>query len=272
MGGTAVVVTFDPHPTKILRPESFSRLLTSTPHKLRILESLGLRYALVLRFDAALAAMSAGDFLHALAGAGRRLGAVVVGAGWRFGRGREGTVDWIRAEGARRGFRVVEMEPVRVGRAPVSSTRVREAIQRGDFVEAEQCLGRPYAILGTVVRGRGLGRHLGFPTANLAAHNEQFPPDGVYAVQVLLAGQRWRAVANIGWRPTLSSSSERVLEVHIAGWEGELYGHDLEVEFERFLRPERRFPSPAALAAQIARDLEAALRLEKRQSASTLPA
>ncbi|MCX7868744.1 MAG: riboflavin biosynthesis protein RibF, partial [Terrimicrobiaceae bacterium] len=271
-GGTPVAVTFHPHPTKVLRPAAFSRLLTSTPHKLRIIGGMGFGHALVIAFDQAFASTPAPAFIEALHRGAGRLEAVVVGCGWRFGKNREGTVDLIREMGARRGFRAVEIPAVSAGSALVSSTRIREAIREGRFEEAHLCLGRPYTILGTVVEGRKLGRSLGFPTANLSAHNEQFPPDGVYVGKVVLDGQPLRAVINIGFRPTFSGATERTLEVHIPGFHGSLYGRDLEVEFLRFLRPERKFASVGELAAQIARDVEAARQLENSPKDSTLPA
>lgn len=269
-GGTPVVVTFHPHPTKILRPQAYSRLLTSTPHKLRIIGDLGFAHALVIPFDEAFAHTPAADFLEALGRGARRLEAIVVGCGWRFGHRREGTVDLIRSVGGRMGFRALEIPAVHAGGGLVSSTRIREAIREGKFEEARLCLGRPYTILGTVVPGRRLGRKLGFPTANLSAHNEQFPPDGVYAGKALLPGQSLPAVINIGFRPTISEELERNLEVHIPDFEADLYGRDMEVEFSHFLRPEQKFASVEQLAHQIAKDVEAVRRLEKPGSAPIL--
>jgi len=269
VGGTAVVVTFHPHPTKILRPAAYSRLLTSTPHKLRIIGGMGFEHALVIPFDEAFARTPARAFLESLAVGARRLEAIVVGCGWRFGHLREGTVGLIREIGAQMRFRALEIPAVQGGGALVSSTRIREAIREGRFEEARLCLGRPYRILGTVVEGRKLGRTLGFPTANLSAHNEQFPPDGVYAGEVLLAGRRMRAVVNIGFRPTITSSSERTLEVHIPNFQADLYGCEMEVEFLCFLRPERKFADFGELAEQIARDVKALQQLEKTEDTPT---
>ena len=153
------------------------------------------------------------------------------------------------------GVSAVEMD----GRI-VSSTLIRQAVEAGDFADAARLLGRDYAILGTVVEGRRLGRTIGFPTANLSAHNEQFPPNGVYAVEVLRNGDApLLGVANIGVRPTVTEAGgERLLEVHIFDFDAPLYGTDLEIVFRHFLRPEQKFPSLDALRAQIARDAEEA--------------
>ncbi len=258
-GGSSVAVTFDPHPAKILRPAHAPRLLTSLPHKAQMIASMGFSWMLVIHFDAAFAATPPGAFLESLGASCRPLAEIVVGQGWVFGSGRRGSVDLIRSVGARLGFDAVEIPPVGAGGATVSSTRIRRAIENGDLETAALCLGRPYAILGTIVRGRGLGRSLGFPTANLSAHNEQFPPNGVYAVLARLpGGPSMPGVANIGVRPTLESSGARTLEVHLTDFDGDIYHQDLEVTFLRFLRPERKFAGPGELRDQIARDLKEA--------------
>ena len=152
----------------------------------------------------------------------------------------------------------MELEPVEVEGQIVSSTRIRKAIEEGDFAEARKCLGRDFTILGTVTQGRQVGRTIGFPTANLRAHNEQFPPDGVYAVDVRRGQEVIRGVANIGVRPTLEKAGERVLEVHLLDFAEDLYGEDLEVVFTRLIRAEKRFAGLEELKAQIAQDAAAA--------------
>lgn len=256
-GGTAAVLTFDPHPARILRPESAPHLLTSTPHKLRLIEALGCRYLFLQAFDAAFAAQAPEAFVGAMAKNGSLRG-ICVGQDWAFGRNRAGNVNLLRSLGEKYGFRTLEIPPVKVDGEPVSSTRIRQAVEAGDFSTARRFLGRDYTILGTVREGRRLGRELGFPTANLAAHNEQFPPDGVYAVHILLRGTWHGGVANIGVRPTVSAAAERALEVHIFGFEGTCYGEDMEVRFEGFLRPEQKFQGLEPLKAQIQEDAKRA--------------
>jgi len=255
IAGEAVVVTFDPHPAKILRPESAPRLLTSTTHKLRLMQELGVRNVLMLAFDAAFAAREATDFVSDLVQASRPLARICVGEGWTFGHGRAGDGSLLRRIGTVAGFATTEVTPVRVGDQLVSSTAIRHAVEAGDFETARLFLGREYSVLGTVTKGEGIGRQLGFPTANLAAHNEQFPPDGVYAVRARLGAREFDAVANIGTRPTVHAAAERLLEVHLLGDPGDIYGEDLEVVFTTFLRPEKKFPSLDALRDQIAADI-----------------
>jgi len=156
---------------------------------------------------------------------------------------------------------------VKVNGEVVSSTAIRKAVEEGNLVKATQMLGREYTIVGTVVRGEQLGRKLGFPTANLSAHSEQFPPNGVYAVEARLAGRLHRGVANLGFRPTVAAGKpERLLELHLFELEREIYGEEMEVRFLRYLRPEQKFPDVEALKAQIAADVRQA-----RESFSILP-
>ena len=259
-GGSTVVVTFDPHPVRVLRPEKSPRLLTSTPHKLRLIRALGVRHILVIPFDTAFAATPPDTFIRQLAAAAKPLREICVGHQWSFGKGRAGNLEMLARLGAEMGFEEVGVPAVEVDGRIVSSTLIRQAVEAGDLADAARLLGRDFTILGTVVEGMHLGRKLGFPTANLSAHNEQFPPNGVYAVDVLRNGDAVRrGVANIGVRPTIAEAGGgRLLEVHIFDFDETIYGADLEIVFRRFLRPEQKFPSLAALREQIARDVEAA--------------
>ena len=259
-GGSTVVVTFDPHPVRVLRPEKSPRLLTSTPHKLRLIRALGVRHILVIPFDTAFAATPPDTFIRQLAAAAKPLREICVGHQWSFGKGRAGNLEMLALLGAEMGFEEVGVPAVEVDGRIVSSTLIRQAVEAGDLADAARLLGRDFTILGTVVEGMHLGRKLGFPTANLSAHNEQFPPNGVYAVDVLRNGDAVRrGVANIGVRPTIAEAGGgRLLEVHIFDFDETIYGADLEIVFRRFLRPEQKFPSLAALREQIARDVEAA--------------
>jgi len=257
-GGTAVALTFDSHPSKILRPRQAARLLTSTRHKLRLMEELGISAVLVIPFDKDFAAVEAEDFLRQLGASAKHLVRICVGQGWRFGHARRGDADMLRRLGHELGFETTEVEPVQIDGSTVSSTLIRQAVESGDLETVRRLLGRRYSVLGTVMPGDGLGKTLGFPTANLAAHNEQFPPDGVYSVQVHFGGRVVPGVANIGSRPTVKTAGERLLEVHLIGYSGDLYGQDIEAEFLRFLRPEKKFPDLEALRSQIALDVRAA--------------
>ncbi len=255
---SCVVLTFDPHPAQILRPAHAPRLLTSTPHKIRLLQELGIKDILILPFDAKLAALPAAQFIQLLIQNAPSLCEICVGHNWSFGQGRKGNVDLLRELGAQLGFRVTEIGMIEMDGKPISSTRIREAIQAGDLTSAAKYLGRAYTILGTVVPGDSRGRSIGFPTANLATHNELFPPNGVYAVHVLVDRDIYPGVANIGVRPTVSSSLQRILEVHLLDYSENLYGRELEVRFEAYLRPENKFENIRALQTQIQADIRRA--------------
>lgn len=261
-GGTAVAVTFDPHPARILRPENAPRLLTATAHKLRLIGALGMEAVLVIPFTKEFAATEAEAFVLELHGACRPLREICVGHEWCFGRGRAGNLEMLAKVGDRLGFDEVGVPAVRIEGELVSSTATRAAVEGGELERAARLLGREYSILGTVVRGERIGRGLGFPTANLSAHNEQYPPNGVYAVTAVWRDRALKGVANLGVRPTIGAGAgERVLEVHLLDFEGDVYGEEIEVTFRKCLRGEKKFASMEELAGQIGRDVEEARQL-----------
>lgn len=263
-GGTPVALTFDPHPATILRPGQAPPLLTSTRHKLRLLGELGVRQALIADFTASFAATPPEEFVRRLAESAKPLSQICVGENWAFGKGRKGSLALLRALGDTLGFKAVGLPAVVVDGTPVSSTATRAAVEGGNLVLASRFLGREFSVLGTVTRGRKLGHTLGFPTANLRLESEQLPPDGVYSVRVLMDGVSVPGVANIGLRPTVVQEvPERVLEVHIFDFSRDIYGQDLEVAFQQFLRPEQKFPNLDALRAQIAADIVCARSLAR---------
>ncbi|MDQ3414286.1 MAG: bifunctional riboflavin kinase/FAD synthetase [Verrucomicrobiota bacterium] len=260
-GGTAVVVTFDPHPAKILRPQESPRLLTATQHKIELIRALGVSHLLVLRFDRELASTAPADFVRQLVAAAKPLREICVGQEWSFGKNRAGNLALLKELGAQLDFNVVGVEPVTAEGTMVSSTAVRRAVETGDFETAARMLGRDYSILGTVEEGKHLGRSLGFPTANLSAHSEQFPPNGVYAAEGLIEGKTMRGVVNLGVRPTIESQKpQRVLEFHVFDLDENLYGKEIELHFRQCLRPEQKFENLTALREQIARDVAEARR------------
>ena len=257
--GTPIVVTFDPHPAKVLRPEDAPHLITATQHKIALIRDLGVAHLLVLQFDREFAATPPEEFVRQLVTNSHPLREICVGHEWSFGKGRTGNLALLKQLGATDGFEVVGVKAVTVNGEVVSSTAIRRAVANGDLVKATQMLGREYTILGTVVAGEQLGRKLGFPTANISAHSEQFPPNGVYVAEARLAGSVYRGVANLGYRPTVSSGTpERLLELHLFDLNKDIYGEEVEVRFLRYLRPEQKFENVEALAAQIARDVESA--------------
>ncbi|MCX6980740.1 MAG: bifunctional riboflavin kinase/FAD synthetase [Verrucomicrobia bacterium] len=276
-GGTPVVATFDPHPAAVLRPGSAPPLLTSTRHKIRLLADAGIAHVLVLGFDAAFAAQPPEIFIQALADACRPLREICVGEDWAFGKDRAGNLSLLTVLGKKLGFTATGHLPVIVDGKAVSSTAIRAAVESGALAEAARLLGREFSVLGTVIEGRRLGRTLGFPTANVRPESEQLPPNGVYAVRAHAAADQtrnaergtrkekispppavvgYRGIANIGIRPTVADGgTQRLVEVHLFDFTGDLYGRDIEVFFGRFVRPEQKFPGLDALRAQIASDV-----------------
>lgn len=260
--GAPLVVTFDPHPVKVLRPHNAPHLLTATQHKIALIRDLGVEHLLVINFDKKFAATSPEKFVEELLAHSRPLREVCVGHEWSFGKDRRGNLDLLKRLGAQFDFNVVGIPPVLVSGEVVSSTAIRQAVEKGDFPKAAEMLGREYTILGMVTRGDNLGKKIGFPTANLSAHSEQFPPNGVYLAKAWIRGVSYHGVINLGYRPTVSSGkSERVLEIHLLDFNRDIYGEDVEVQFVSYLRPEKKFENVDALARQIAFDVQQAREL-----------
>ena len=257
--GEAVVVTFDTHPMAVIRGAP-PRHILSTEHRLVLLERLGVDAAVVLPFDEAMRRMPHDDFVRDILVAGLGIRGLLFGYNSNFGHRGAGTPETVAPLGVEHGFEVVEAPAIHLEGKPISSSRIRDAIERGDFADAASMLGRPHSVFGTVVRGDGRGRQLGFPTANVDLGGEITPPAGVYQVIVSLRDQRRVAVANLGYRPTFDGGDDGrpplpILEVHVPGVDFEFYGETLEVEFVRKIRDERRFPSKEALLAQIRADV-----------------
>jgi riboflavin kinase/FMN adenylyltransferase len=262
VNGTPVVLTFDPHPEKILRPDKAPHLLTATTHKIALIRTLGVRHLLIISFDKAFAATEPEDFVQQLVQHSTPLSEICVGHEWSFGRNRRGNLQLLKKMGAQFDFNVVGIQPVTVNGEIVSSTTIRRAVESGDLKKAATMLGREYTIVGTVVPGDALGKKIGFPTANLSAHSEQFPPNGVYFAEAKVDGAIYPGVVNLGHRPTISSgSSERILEVYLLDFNRDIYGKDLELRFIRYLRPEKKFENVDALVRQIEFDVQQAREL-----------
>lgn len=258
-GGTCGVLTFDPYPIRVLFPEKAPRrLLASLDHKAEILSVLKVDFLLALPFDRKRAGEEAEDFIRELVAAGVKT--IAVGDDWRFGKGRRGDVALLARLAGELGFRLEALPPVMMDGDRISSTRIRQAIQDGNLEAAGRMLGRSYTVEGKVVAGRKLGRTIGFPTANVERGEEQFPPDGVWAVRARVGERRFDGVANLGLRPTVDGE-QRTLEVHLFDHDGDLYGQVMEVEFVKCLRGERKFESLEGLKEQIGRDAEEAMYL-----------
>lgn len=269
IGGVPVVATFDPHPAMVLRPESAPRLLTPLNFRLHLMERCGIGHALVISFDAAFAAMEAEDFVLKLCRIAPRFAGICIGEGWIFGNARKGNARLLQTLGMKNGFFTSAVAPVVVDGEVVSSTLIRESLAAGNLSKAARLLGREFSIRGSVVRGAGMGHKLGFPTANIATGNEQYPPDGVYAIQAAWNGNTRSGVANIGIRPTISGDGCRILEAHLFDFSGNLYGAEMEISFCEFIRPERKFENQEALCAQIHKDIgRARKRLQNSKAAA----
>ncbi len=262
-GLTLRVLTFDPHPAVVLG-RTPPPTLTTLPRKAELLRRVGVDEVCVKRFDLAFSLWSPERFVEELLA--RALGArvVVVGDNFRFGHKRAGDFAALTRLGEKLGFTAHSFPVQGDARGPFSSTRVRDAVARGDLADASEVLGRPHAVSGVVVRGDQRGRTIGFPTANLVEVPEVLPPNGVYAVLVdALDGTGGAAalghgVMNIGVRPTVDHTGVRTLEVHLFDFDGDLYGRALRVHLVARLREERKFAGLAELQAQIARDVEEA--------------
>ena len=260
--GTPVVLTFDPHPAKVLRPNDVPHLLTARQHKVDLIRRLGVAHLLIVEFNRNLASTPPEDFVNQLVEHSKPLREICVGHEWSFGRNRSGNLALLKKLGSEHHFDVVGIPPVLADGHVVSSTAIRNAIKEGDFDTAEKMLGRPYSIVGTVVTGDRLGKKLGFPTANLSAHSEQFPPNGVYFAEAWLDGVLYHGVVNLGMRPTVAKGeTQRTLEIHLLDFQRDIYGQEIEIRFLQYLRPERKFPGVDALIHQIEMDVQQARKL-----------
>ncbi|MFN3973663.1 MAG: bifunctional riboflavin kinase/FAD synthetase [Dehalococcoidia bacterium] len=252
-----VAVTFRNHPRLLLYPDRPFPLITTTEERIRLIQQQGMDAVIPLTFDADLARVPAEEFLLALvARLGMRL--LVAGEDFALGYHRQGTLQVVRELGEKIGFAVAVVPPFLLDGTVVSSSAIRQAILEGRVEEATRLLGRPPALEGTVRPGIGRGRQLGYPTANLEVDaGLAIPANGIYATWTLLEGKRWPSATSIGVRPTFGNSA-RTIETYILGFNGNLYGQRLRLEFIRRLREERAFPSVQALVEQMGRDIEEA--------------
>jgi len=259
-GRPAIVATFDPHPVRFFKPGLPPFRLTSLDQRQRLFGEAGADAMLVFTFDAALAGTTAKDFVARLLV--ERFGAagVVTGEDFTFGKGRGGNVEVLRRLGSEHGLSVDAVAPVEADGEPVSSSRIREALEAGDCETATRLLTRPFAIEGVVEHGDKRGRAIGYPTANMSLGKYQRPKFGIYAVRGKLPdGRVLDGAANLGIRPSFEPPKE-LLEPHFFDFSGDLYGQTIEVELISFLREERKFDSLDALTAQMAEDCAEARR------------
>jgi riboflavin kinase/FMN adenylyltransferase len=257
LGLPSTIIVFEPLPREYFSPLKAPARIMSFREKFFALRELGVDRLLRVRFNERLRGMSAQQFVDDIFVAGLGVRYVVLGDDFRFGNDREGDLEFIRQQGPRYGYEARPTPTLSIDGERVSSTRIREALDRADFAAAARLLGRPYSISGKVVYGRQLGQTLGTPTANLELQRLRAPLNGVYAVQVSGAGlEGARGVANIGVRPTVDDSIKANLEVHLLDREIGLYGQHIEVTFRHKLREEKKFGSVDELRENIARDIE----------------
>jgi riboflavin kinase/FMN adenylyltransferase len=254
-GRRSVLVTFEPHPLRVIRPEQAPQLLTPLAEKTPLLAESGLDYTYLLEFNRELQAYPARRFVTEILLERVGMRELVMGYDHGFGRGREGSVDTLRELGGELGFMVDVVDAVTVDGGAVSSTRIRDALGAGDMAGAARLLGRPYALRGEVVHGTHRGRELGFPTANLRIESPEklLPLEGIYAVYGRVRGERLPGLLHLGPRPTFPGVPPSV-ELHLLDWSGDLYGAEVQVDLCRHLRGVEQYETAEALVAQMHRD------------------
>ena len=266
LSATAAVLIFDPHPPRIVRPDKAPPLLMTKEQKIDCLAEAGMDAVAVVRFTQELSQWSPEEFVHQVLVDWVGVSEVWVGANFLFGRDRTGNFSLLRSLGARYGFRVEKVDPVRYKEFVVSSTRVRRLLREGSVDEAGALLGHHYFIEGDVVAGAQRGQAQGFPTANLRTDNEVVPPNGVYATTAKFDEVIHPAVTNVGVRPTFETNGQRTVEVHLLDYDDDLYGRRVRLAFVQRLRDEQAFPDAGALQRQIVTDCEQARALFSRIS------
>jgi riboflavin kinase / FMN adenylyltransferase len=260
-GGTPMAMTFDPHPSRIVRPDKAPPLLMTKAQRLEALDRAGIAAVAVVRFTPELSHWDPETFVRTVLVDWLRVSEVWVGANFLFGHDRSGNFSTLRTLGQRYGFRADKIDPVRYKEFVVSSTRIRRLVAEGRMDEAGALLGHPYYIDGTVVAGKHRGRELGFPTANLRTENELLPPNGVYATTTTIDGVVHASLTNVGVRPTFGDTAKPIIETYVLGFDGDLYGRPLRLGFVQRLRDERKFEDVDALRAQMEADRRRAERL-----------
>jgi riboflavin kinase/FMN adenylyltransferase len=258
-GLPSVLVTFDPHPLAIVRPDQAPPLLTTPTEKIEVLAESGLNYMALLRFDKELAAFPPERFVREILIGRFAMKHLVIGYDHGFGRGRSGDVDTLRRIGAAQGYRVDVVEAVSNGEEAISSSSIRAHLQRGDVRAAGHALGRPYAIRATVIRGDGRGRSLGFPTANLRVPHpaKLIPAEGIYAARAILRNRTVDGVVHIGPRPTFPGA-EATIELHLLDFDEDLYGTELALAVCDRIRAVERFADVPSLIEAIESDVRMA--------------
>lgn len=254
IGGVSVVITFDPHPLKVVPSTRTVSLINTLDEKITLIEASGIDFLLIINFDPDFAAMSATDFVERILVGKIGLKRLIIGYDYAFGKQREGNISLLKKLGLQFTFEVEELLPISDGSIIYSSSLIREMIADGAVAEVIRYLGRNFSIAGRVVHGANRGKSLGFPTANIATDKELIPADGVYAVKVKIEDRLYDAACNIGFNPTFDSV-RKTIEVFIFDLDEDLYGREIRVYFFERLRSEQRFDSINELAAAITADV-----------------
>ncbi len=259
--GEAVVITFEPHPLKVLSPQSFLPLLTPFEKKMILIEKLGIDKVLCIEFSSAFAEISPTEFVKDILVKKVNAKKIIVGYDYRFGKGKSGDINILRSLCKLFDIEVEVMEALTINHTIVSSSKIRQLISGGEVESASKLLGRDYLIIGRVVGGTKRGHTLGFPTANLEISDELYPKSGVYAVEVLWRDQSFKGLANVGFNPTFAPAQggERgslSFEVHLLNFNEEVYGEKIQINFKKRIRDEIWFDSPSHLMDQIRKDIQ----------------
>lgn len=259
--GESVLITFEPHPRKLIYPEQSLQLLTPLEQKIRLILENGIHHIVVIPFDTAFASLSAHEYVADLLVKKFRPACIVIGYDHHFGHDRKGNLALLQEMSQTYGFKVHEIQAQKIDEAAVSSTKIRKALQQGDVTTASMMLGRTYTLKGTVVSGAKIGRQLGYPTANVAPSDadQQIPANGVYAIRAIYNGQSFNGMLNIGIRPTVSEERKLHIEAHLFDFNQDIYDQELELAFVARLRDEKKFGSLDELKAQLANDAEQAV-------------
>lgn len=263
ISGQSVVFTFFPHPRMVLYPDDYSlQLLCSLEEKIDLLEKAGVQHLIIHPFDKAFSKLSSIEFVRDILVNKLRVKKLVIGYNHQFGRNREGSYEHLKEFGPVYGFEVEEISAEDIADVKISSTKIREALNKGDVKTASAFLGRPYELSGIVVEGNKLGRTLGFPTANIFVNDKHklIPADGVYAVRVHSENAKHKGMLNIGFSPTIQFSGKKI-EVHLFNFSGDIYNKKIKVEFREKLRDEKNFGSIEKLKEQLKKDAEIAQKI-----------
>ncbi len=267
-GAKSIVMTFDPHPMKVLNKRAFIPSLISLKHKIALIGTLGPDYLVILKFTRAVSMIPPKEFVKKILIGKLGMREIYVGENFYFGKGGAAGVEALKKISEDFGFKTRIIKPLKRYGAVVSSSAIRRLVLKGEIVKAAELLGRPVSVLGTVISGSRRGRLLGFPTANIDPHHEVIPPSGVYAVNINVHKKRFKGVLNIGTRPTFWQDPldrEPRIEAHLFGFDKKIYGEDMEILFVKKIRDEAKFKTRKGLSIQIKHDVRKAISILNAQ-------